>query len=71
MNPVAHSFRYPKRNRAANNNSAENSDEDVNDDDRIDATVGGAADSNSCVGEVIDSDSSSRKSETSHARYFY
>ena len=52
--------RYPKRNRAANNNSAENSDEDV---DGSAAAGGGGADSNSCVGEVIDSDSSSRKSE--------
>ena len=54
------SLRYPKRNRTANNNSADNSDEDVNDD--ANATAVGA-DSNSCVGEVVDSDSSSRKSE--------
>ena len=55
--------RYPKRSRTANNNSADNSDEDVNDDTAVSARGGAGTESNSCVGEVIDSDSSSRKSE--------
>ena len=58
--------RYPKRSRTANNNSADNSDEDVNDDAAVsarDGAGGAGAEGNSCVGEVIDSDSSSRKSE--------
>ena len=38
-------------------------DEDVNDDSAGSARGGAGAESNSCVGEVIDSDSSSRKSE--------
>ena len=56
-------FRYPKRSRTANNNSADNSDEDVNDDAAVSARGGAGTEGNSCVGEVIDSDSSSRKSE--------
>ena len=46
--------------------SADNSDEDVNDDAAVSARDGAGvagAEGNSCVGEVIDSDSSSRKSE--------